>query len=45
VEAYADGSIVPYFNKVKNESVKDYTKLSETEKVMLNLIEDYEIRI
>ena len=45
VETYEDGSIVPYFDKVKNESVKDYTKLSETEKVMLKLIEDYEISV
>ena len=45
VESYEDGSIVPYFEKVKNEKVKDYTKLSETEKVMLKLIEDYEISI
>ena len=45
VESYEDGSIVPYFEKVKNEKVKDYTKLSETEKVMLKLIEDYEISV
>ncbi len=45
VESYEDGSIVPYFDKLKKDDKKDYTKLSETEKVMLNLIEDYEISI
>ena len=45
VESYEDGSIVPYLEKVKNEKVKDYTKLSETEKVMLKLIADYEISV
>ncbi|WP_417886714.1 DNA topoisomerase IB [Zunongwangia sp.] len=45
VNSYEDGSIVPYFSKVKNEERKDYTKLSETEKVMLSLIEEYEIEL
>ena len=45
VESYEDGSIVSYFENVKKDDQKDYTKLSETEKVMLSLIEDYEISI
>ncbi|WBL23562.1 DNA topoisomerase IB [Zunongwangia sp. HRR-M8] len=45
VESYEDGSIVPYFKKIKNDDSKNYTTLSETEKVMLKLIEDYEISV
>ena len=45
VQSYEDGEIVPYFKKVKADEKKDYTSLSETEKVILKLIKEYEIEI
>ncbi len=45
VESYENGDIVPYFKKVKADEKKDYTSLSVTEKVILKLIQEYEIEI
>ncbi len=45
VETYDNGKIVPYFKKIKEDSQPDYTELSETEKIILQLIKDYEIEI
>ncbi len=43
VESYENGTIEPYFKKIKDDQQKDYTSLSDTEKVILKLIQDYEI--
>ncbi|MDT0678732.1 DNA topoisomerase IB [Autumnicola musiva] len=45
VQAYETGEIVPYFKKVKEDNHQNYTSLSNTEKVILEMIEDYEIDI
>ncbi|WP_373060387.1 DNA topoisomerase IB [Zunongwangia sp. H14] len=45
VEDYENGRIVPYFQKVKDDDQKNYTSLSGTEKVILKMIEEYEIEI
>lgn len=45
VETYENGEITPYFKKVKDDKSSDYTELSETEKVILQLIKDYKIEI
>ncbi|MGA9325574.1 MAG: DNA topoisomerase IB [Salegentibacter sp.] len=45
VESYENGDIVPYFKKVKADEEKDYASLSATEKVILKLIQEYEIEI
>ncbi|WP_372920167.1 DNA topoisomerase IB [Salegentibacter sp.] len=43
VNTYESGDIVPYFNSIKKEVEGNYTSLSETEKAVLKLINDYEI--
>ncbi|TBW26375.1 DNA topoisomerase IB [Gramella sp. KN1008] len=45
VETYENGEIVPYFKKVKNDEAADYIELSETEKAIHKLIQDYKIEI
>lgn len=45
MESYETGEIVPYFKKVKKNEKKNYAALSETEKVILKMIEDYEIEV
>tara|TARA_Y100000588_G_C13500108_1_gene604810 strand:- start:309 stop:530 length:222 start_codon:yes stop_codon:yes gene_type:complete len=45
VNSYESGEIVPYFDKIKSEDKQDYISLSETEKVILNMIKDYEVNI
>ncbi|MFD1096227.1 DNA topoisomerase IB [Salegentibacter chungangensis] len=45
VESYETGEIVPYFRKVKRDERKNYASLSETEKVILKMIQDYEIEV
>jgi DNA topoisomerase-1 len=45
VSSYENGEIVPYFKKVKKDESKNYTSLSETEKIILKMIKDYEIEI
>ncbi|MDT0648385.1 DNA topoisomerase IB [Zunongwangia sp. F260] len=45
VTSYENGEIVPYFKKVKKDESKNYTSLSETEKIILKMIKDYEIEI
>ena len=45
VNSYESGEIVPYFDKIKSEEKQDYISLSETEKVILNMIKDYEVNI
>jgi len=45
VSSYETGEIVPYFNMVKAEEKQNYISLSETEKVILNMIQDYEVKI
>jgi len=42
-ENYENGNIVPYFEKVKNTDKKNDISLSSSEKVMLEMISDYEI--
>ncbi len=44
-ENYENGAIVPYFKKIKEEDALDPTSLSSSEKVMLNMISDYEIEL
>ncbi len=44
-ENYENGAIVPYFNKIKEDSNLDSAKLSSTEKVLLEMISDYEINL
>ena len=43
INSYESGEIVPYFNKVKEEKTQNYVALSETEKVILEMIKDYEV--
>ena len=45
VETYETGEIVPYFKKIKEDDSPDYTRLSESEKAISQLIRDYEIKI
>ncbi|MUP45892.1 DNA topoisomerase IB [Gramella sp. BOM4] len=45
VKTYETGEIVPYFKKVKDEDTVDYTRLSESEKAIYKLIQDYEINL
>lgn len=45
VQLYESGQIEPYFKKIKAGSTKNYASLSGTEKVMLNMISDYEINL
>ena len=45
VELYENGGIVPFFEKIKNETETNYTALSEIEKVMLKMISGYEIDV
>ena len=45
IKTYESGEIVPYFDKVNEEKEPEYTQLSETEKAILQLIQDYEIEI
>ena len=45
IETYENGKIVPYFKKVSEDKKPVYTQLSETEKVIYKLIEDYKIEI
>ncbi|PKD17959.1 DNA topoisomerase I [Salegentibacter salinarum] len=45
VNSYETGEIVPYFDQIKAEEKQDYISLSETEKVILNMIKDYEVNI
>ncbi|MBO2545478.1 DNA topoisomerase IB [Salegentibacter sp. BDJ18] len=45
INSYETGDIVPYFDKIKAEEKQDYISLSETEKVILNMIKDYEVNI
>lgn len=45
VHLYESGQIEPYFKKIKPENTKNYAALSGTEKVMLDLIKDYEINL
>ncbi|TVZ27663.1 DNA topoisomerase-1 [Gillisia sp. Hel_I_86] len=42
---YENGSIVPYFNKIKEEESENSSSLSSSEKVMLEMISDYEIEL
>jgi len=44
-ENYENGEIVPYFEKVKNKIKKNDISLSSSEKVMLEMISDYEIEL
>ncbi|MBZ9632493.1 DNA topoisomerase IB [Salegentibacter sp. LM13S] len=45
VNSYETGEIVPYFKQIKTEEKENYISLSETEKVILNMIKDYEVNI
>ncbi len=45
IKTYETGEIVPYFKKVDEEKEPVYTQLSETEKAIHKLIQDYEIKI
>jgi DNA topoisomerase I len=45
IETYETGEIVPYFEKVKEEKTSNYAELSETEKAIYKLIQDYKIEI
>lgn len=45
VTTYESGEIVPYFQNIKQDTSKNYASLSETEKSILKLIEDYEIEL
>ncbi len=45
VNSYENGEIEPYFNEIKSEEKQDYISLSETEKVILKMIKDYEVNI
>ena len=45
VENYENGTIAPFFKKVKENSSKNYGTLSGTEKVMLEMIAGYEIEV
>lgn len=43
--SYETGEIVPYFDMLKTEEKQDYASLSETEKIILSMIEDYKVSI
>ncbi|SHG36252.1 DNA topoisomerase-1 [Salegentibacter echinorum] len=43
INSYESGEIEPYFDKVKEETTQNYVALSETEKVILEMIKDYEV--
>lgn len=43
INSYESGEIEPYFDKVKEEKTQNYVALSETEKVILEMIKDYEV--
>ncbi|WP_037314694.1 DNA topoisomerase IB [Salegentibacter sp. Hel_I_6] len=45
VNSYESGEIEPYFNEIKSEDKPDYISLSETEKIILKMIKDYEVNI
>ncbi len=45
VEGYSSGEIVPHFEKLKPGKSTNYTSLSASEKVILNMIVDYEIEV
>ena len=45
INFYETGEITPYFEKIKSEEKQDYIALSETEKIILNIIKEYEINI
>lgn len=45
VQLYESGQIEPYFEKIKSKNTQNYASLSGTEKVMLDLINDYEINL
>ncbi len=45
VENYETGAIEPFFKKVKDNNSKNYSTLSGTEKVMLEMIAGYEIEV
>jgi len=45
IDSYETGEIVPYFDEVKEEQKQNYISLSETEKVILKMIKDYEVII
>lgn len=45
IETYETGEIVPYFKKVNEDKKPVYTQLSETEKAIYKLIQDYKIEI
>lgn len=44
-ENYENGGIVPYFEKIKEKDPIESSSLSSSEKVMLNMISDYEIEL
>ena len=44
-EAYTDGSIVPYFEKVDQVEVNSDTQLSQTETVIQEMLGNYEVNI
>lgn len=44
-ERYMDGSILPYFEKVKSTDCKKGELLSQTEKVITELLSNYEVEI
>ncbi|MCP9200776.1 DNA topoisomerase IB [Gramella sp. GC03-9] len=44
-ETYETGEIVPYFKKIREDDAVDYTRLSEPEKAINKLIQDFEIKV
>ncbi len=44
IEKYEKGSILPYFNKIKEDD-KNYLALSSSEKALLQLVQDFEIAL
>ena len=45
VDTYENGEIIPYFKKIKEDDSPDYIRLSETEKAIHKLIQDYKVEI
>ncbi|MGM1057338.1 MAG: DNA topoisomerase IB [Bacteroidota bacterium] len=45
VESYSSGEIVSHFEKLKPGKSKNYISLSGSEKIILNMIDDYEIEV
>lgn len=45
VETYENGEITPYFKQIKEDNSPNYIQLSETEKAIYKLIQDYNIEI